>query len=107
MFGIIGSVAKGIVKGVRDILPIAQVGDAVKDLKIERVLEAGELAKADSNNQSIQKAVYEFLDILDDGKKNHSSSKKKAETIARVLTGLFPLVAWLLHGISTGNWLIF
>lgn len=106
MFKIIGSVAKGIFKGVRDFLPVAQIADSLREKKIRDAL--GKIKGSNANDQkSIQQAVAQVYDILDDGRVNDSYDKAKAEATARIITGGLPVLAYIIHGIATGNWIFF
>lgn len=99
MFKLIGRIAKGIFKGVKDILPIPQVGDAGREMIVAKLLD---LMRA--SNKSSDEIVKEALDILDDGKINESYDQKKAEMIGRIFAGSVPVVAYIVYGITTGDW---
>lgn len=102
MFKIIGKVLKGVVKGVKDVLPLPQIGDSIKDFKIKDALRIGKSEGMISNRQ-----VKQIMDILDDGKVNDSVKQDKLELVTRIITGAIPVAIYLLRGIITGEWVIF
>lgn len=106
MFKFLGTVLKGIGKGVVDVLPIPKVIDAIKGVKINDVINRAEHAKG-MGDRKVSSVVGDILDILDDGKLNHSVDAKRVETISRIVTGSVPALLWLINGLINGNWLFF
>lgn len=108
MFKKIGSALKGTFKGVKDVLPLPQISDSIKKVKIN---EAVDLARYYHVKRGLDKTgreiVRQFLDILDDGKLNRSVKDAKVEAVTRVIVGALPVLAWIIHGITTGNWIFF
>ena len=109
---IIGSIGKGIFRGIKDVLPIPQVEDSIKDLKIRKVLQEVRAVQAPNSDQvytdgNIRDIVKRAVDILDDGKENDSPEKAKVETITRIVMGFIPVGFWVLRGVVTGDWILF